>query len=154
MATMANKFEKIFISKAEYMYFLTLSNDERLNYIFGLYESAGFTLMNGSQLTSFFESIHESLSESETMLYDTPMPVEYIEPSANDNRVDVLIDSDNIVIETNSLRGLRVVINQFMETGYILKRDVSCEKMFRKDKVTRYLRVFTIIDRITGICLN
>jgi hypothetical protein len=154
MTTMANKFEKIFISKAEYLYFLTLSDKELLNYIFGLYETVGYTLISGSQLASFFESIHDSLTETDTASYDTQLADEYQEPSATDKRVDVLIDFDNIVIETNSLRGLRVVLNQFMETGYILKRDISSEKMFRKDKVTRYLRVFTIIDRITGICLN
>ena len=65
-----------------------------------------------------------------------------------------MIDDDNIMIEANSLRALRDVINRFIESGYILRRDLALEKSFRKDKVTRYMRVFYIVDQITGICSN
>jgi hypothetical protein len=58
------------------------------------------------------------------------------------------------MIEANSLRAIRVVMNNFMQSGYILQRDKQTEKMFSKDKVTKYIRVFNIIDQITGICFN
>ena len=65
-----------------------------------------------------------------------------------------MIDDQNILIESNNLRAVREVTNHFMESGYILARDRKLEKMFRKDKITRYLRVFTIISQVTTICLN
>ena len=58
------------------------------------------------------------------------------------------------MIESNSFRAVRQVTNKFIESGYIIQRDPATEKMFKKDKVTRYIRVFRIIDFITGICLN
>ena len=70
------------------------------------------------------------------------------------DRVDVMIDDEIIMIEANSLRALRLVKNRFIEAGYILQRDVEQEKMFRKDKVTKYMRIFYIVDQITGICFN
>ena len=65
-----------------------------------------------------------------------------------------MIDDEIIMIEANSLRALRLVKNRFIEAGYILQRDVEQEKMFRKDKVTKYMRIFYIVDQITGICFN
>ena len=68
--------------------------------------------------------------------------------------VDVMIDDENIMIESNSLRALRHVTNKFMESGYMLQRDLATEKLFRKDKTTRYMRVFRIINFTNSICLN
>jgi hypothetical protein len=65
-----------------------------------------------------------------------------------------MIDDENIMIEANSLRAIRIVANRFMQSGYILQRDKQTEKMFSKDKVTKYIRVFYIVDQITGICFN
>ena len=65
-----------------------------------------------------------------------------------------MIDEQNIMIESNSLKALRFVTYKFVECGYIIRRDHAVEKMFRKDKVTRYLRIFRIIDQSAGICLN
>ena len=68
--------------------------------------------------------------------------------------VEVMIDDDTIMIESNSLRAMRHIIYTFAETGYILRRDRDTEKMFKPDKVTRYLRIFKIIDQTSVICLN
>jgi hypothetical protein len=46
------------------------------------------------------------------------------------------------------------VKDRFIEAGYILQRDIEQEKMFRKDKVTKYMRIFYIVDQIAGICFN
>ena len=45
-------------------------------------------------------------------------------------------------------------MTRFIEAGYLISRDKENEKMFKRDKTTRYLRVYSIIDQTTGICLN
>jgi len=65
-----------------------------------------------------------------------------------------MIDNEFIMIESNSLKSIRIVITRFMESGYMLSRDIESEKMFKQDKRTRYLRVYQIIDQTTGICLS
>jgi len=59
-----------------------------------------------------------------------------------------MIDEENILIESNSLKTIRIVIRNFFELGYILRRDPVVEKMFKENKTTRYLRVYTIINQI------
>jgi hypothetical protein len=149
---METKFEKINISKQEYMFFLTLPLQERLNYIFGLYESSAVTTVKAIDLSNFFSAIHETLDEKELEEKDHVQDIKD-QPRSFD-RVDVMIDDEIIMIEANSLRALRLVKNRFIEAGYILQRDVEQEKMFRKDKVTKYMRIFYIVDQITGICFN
>jgi hypothetical protein len=86
------------------------------------------------------------------------MPPEHIYESpeyANDpNRVDVLIDDDNIMIESNSLKAIKHIVYKFAESGYLLRRDFETEKMFKRDKLTKYLRIFHVIDQIPSICTN
>jgi len=147
---METKFEKINITKEEYVFFKTLSLQERLNYMFGLYESSAITQIKSIDLSNFFSAIHSQLEEQEK---EQDAVAEPIEPRSFD-RVDVMIDDEIIMIEANSLRALRLVKNRFIEAGYILQRDVEQEKMFRKDKVTKYMRIFYIVDQITGICFN
>ena len=147
---METKFEKINISKEEYMFFKTLSLQERLNYMFGLYESSAVTQIKAIDLSNFFNVIHEQLHEREKEQETT---IRSDEPRSFD-RVDVMIDDEIIMIEANSLKALRLVKDRFIEAGYILQRDVEQEKMFRKDKVTKYMRIFYIVDQINGICLN
>ena len=65
-----------------------------------------------------------------------------------------MIDDDNIMIESNSLVALRYIVYKFFESGYILSRDKDMEKMFKKDKVTRYMRIFRIVDQVSTICIN
>ena len=147
---METRFEKINISKQEYIFFKTLPTQERLDYMFGLYDSSAVTTIKAIDLSNFFSAIHSQLEEKEKDQEPTPGPTE---PPSFD-RVDVMIDDEIIMIEANSLRALRVVKNRFIEAGYILQRDVEQEKMFRKDKVTKYMRIFYIVDQITGICFN
>jgi hypothetical protein len=132
------------------MFFKTLSLQERLNYMFGLYESSAVTQIKAIDLSNFFNVIHEQLHEREKEQETT---IRSDEPRSFD-RVDVMIDDEIIMIEANSLKALRLVKDRFIEAGYILQRDVEQEKMFRKDKVTKYMRIFYIVDQINGICLN
>jgi hypothetical protein len=147
---METRFEKISISKEEYVFFKTLPLQERLNYMFGLYESSAVTTIKAIDLSNFFSAIHTQLDEQEK---EQELTTKTDEPRSFD-RVDVMIDDEIIMIEANSLRALRLVKNRFIEAGYILQRDVEQEKMFRKDKVTKYMRIFYIVDQITGICFN
>lgn len=147
---METKFEKINISREEYVFFKTLSLQERLNYMFGLYESSAITSIKPIDLSNFFNAIHTQLEEKEK---EQDATIKQDETRSFD-RVDVMIDDEIIMIEANSLRALRSVKDRFIEAGYILQRDVEQEKMFRKDKVTKYMRIFYIVDQITGICFN
>ena len=147
---METRFEKISISKQEYVFFKTLPLQERLNYMFGLYESSAVTTIKAIDLSNFFSAIHTQLEEKEKEQETTTKADE----TRSFDRVDVRIDDEIIMIEANRLRALRLVKNRFIEAGYILQRDIEQEKMFRKDKVTKYMRIFYIVDQITGICFN
>jgi hypothetical protein len=147
---MKTRFENIIVSKEEYMYFISLSKQQRLQYFFDLYDqpTAEYKITS-VDLSNFFSTIHEELEkEPETK------KIEPSETPSKFDRVDVIIDDEIIMIEANSLRALRTVKDRFIEAGYILQRDVEQEKMFRKDKVTKYMRIFYIVDQITGICFN
>lgn len=138
-------FENVILNYSEYSYFKQLPSKDQIHYFFEIYDLHDSIKDNGADsidLKTFFESVHSSLSDDSDMLDDKV------------ERVDVTIDDENIMIESNSLRAVRHVTNKFIESGYIIQRDVAIEKMFKKDKVTRYIRVFRIIDFITGICLN
>ena len=138
-------FDTIVISNLDYNYFAQLDSADKLYYLFDVYE-ANTIKTRSIDLTEFFVDVHNSLQNSN----DT-----YTDIAHNDyDRIDVMIDDQNILIESNNLRAVREVTNHFMESGYILARDRKLEKMFRKDKITRYLRVFTIISQVTTICLN
>jgi hypothetical protein len=144
-------FDEIHVGYPEFEYFNQLPKQDQLQYFFDVYE-AQQSIQNDEglvpNLKSFFESVHSSLDKE-----DMESETSAIEPG-NVQRVDVTIDDENIMIESNSLRAVRHVTNKFIESGYIIQRDPATEKMFKKDKVTRYIRVFRIIDFITGICLN
>ena len=58
------------------------------------------------------------------------------------------------MIESDSLSAVRKVIRKFMESGYIISRDTKMEKLFKPDKVTRYMRVFKIINHASTFSLN
>jgi hypothetical protein len=95
-----------------------------------------------------FDMIKESLSEStqyDERTKELPQGVDYVE---------VLIDDDNIMVESNSIKAIRQIVYRFFESGYILQRDKNMEKMFKRDKITRYLRIFRIIDQVSVICTN
>lgn len=143
-------FENIHVGLPEFEYFNQLPKPDQLQYFFDVYEAQDVIQNDSSlmpNLKSFFESVHSSLNNT-NKTENSEIDSDKIQ------RVDVTIDDENIMIESNSLRAVRHVTNKFIESGYIIQRDPATEKMFKKDKVTRYIRVFRIIDFITGICLN
>lgn len=139
-------FDSMFINYAEYSYFKQLNATDKVLYLFENWDAAN-ARNAGIDLNSVFDLIRDSL--------DSGIDTTEIHRSSDDvEHVDVMIDDENIMIESNSLRATRHIIYKFMESGYILRRDTKMEKVFKKDKVTRYLRVFKIIDQTATICLN
>lgn len=139
-------FDSMFINYAEYSYFKQLNATDKVLYLFETWDAA-IARSAGIDLNSVFELIRESIDSGSTI-------PDNLEAAADIDAVDVMIDDENIMIESNSLRATKHIIYKFMESGYILRRDTKMEKMFKKDKVTRYLRVFKIIDQTATICLN
>ena len=147
---MKNKVEDINVNYSEFAYFSRLSENDRLNYFFQLFE--GKVVKPGLDLKEFFNQ----LDADDTNLNDTTDSYTYDDDDILDSEslVDIMIDNEFIMIESNSLKSIRIVITRFMESGYMLSRDLESEKMFKPDKRTRYLRVYQIIDQTTGICLS
>lgn len=147
---MKNKVEDINVNYSEFAYFSRLSENDRLNYFFQLFE--GEIVKPGLDLKEFFNQ----LDADDTNLNDTTDSYTYDDEDISDSEslVDIMIDNEFIMIESNSLKSIRIVITRFMESGYMLSRDLESEKMFKPDKRTRYLRVYQIIDQTTGICLS
>jgi len=147
---MKNKVEDINVNYSEFAYFSRLSENDRLNYFFQLFE--GEVVKPGLDLKEFFNQ----LDADDTNLNDTTDSYTYDDDDISDSEslVDIMIDNEFIMIESNSLKSIRIVITRFMESGYMLSRDIESEKMFEQDKRTRYLRVYQIIDQTTGICLS
>lgn len=139
---MNNPIDNITVNYAEYNYFKQLTKKERVGFFMELYEAE--ELRNNGLRVMLTELIVESA--------ETKMIPENV--SRDSDFVEVMIDDDTIMIESNSLRAMRHIIYTFAETGYILRRDRDTEKMFKTDKVTKYLRIFKIIDQTSVICLN
>ena len=146
---------KIVITESEWNYIQGLSDSDVLRYMFELYEGET-KIASNVDLAMFFETIRENIVEydEQEMSGHEIFDVSDIASDKNAARVDVMIDNENLMIESDSLKALRLVTYKFVESGYILQRDLLVEKMFRKDKVTKYMRIFYIVDQITGICFN
>lgn len=141
----------ISITYSEYSYFKELSNSDKLQYMFESYESNDMP-NSDLNLSTFFESIKSAIIINHNIEHDTFNDLDnYLD---SDEKVDVTIDDTNIMIETNSLKALRHVSYRFVESGYILQRDRLTEKMFQKDKLTKYIRVFRILNYTSSICSN
>lgn len=145
---MKTTFDNIHVSKFEYNYFAQLDSADQLQYFFDMY-AASTTSAKNLDLTEFFGSIKDAIEDHSISKKDDDVNI----PRDSD-RVDVMIDDQNILIESNSLKAVRHIALQFIEAGYILSRDQDMEKMFRKDKVTRYIRIFKIINQVSTICYN
>jgi len=154
---MATIFNKIFVTKAEYSIIKTMHSSEQMKWLFDAYDSTT-KQTSAMDLSAFFKDVKDELEQ-----YNNSMPIHIEEIDINQNAlpadkhidfVDVMIDDDNIMIESNSLKALRHVKDKFIESGYMLQRDLATEKMFRKDKTTRYIRVFRIINYTSSMCLN
>jgi hypothetical protein len=139
------------VNYAEYSYFKKLPKSQKIQFLFELYESAEIRDSKGIDLGRVFDMIKESLIDSaqyderNKQLQELPKDVDYVE---------VMIDDDNIMVESNSIKAIRQIVYRFFESGYILRRDKDMEKMFKRDKITKYLRIFRIIDQISVICTN
>jgi|TARA_R110000744_G_C19284986_1_gene554011 hypothetical protein len=147
---MKNKVGDINVNYSEFAYFSRLSENDRLNYFFQLFE--GEVVKPGLDLKEFFNQLDSDTTnltdKTDSYTYDSD------DISDSDNLVEIMIDNEFIMIESNSLKSIRIVITRFMESGYMLSRDLESEKMFKQDKRSRFLRVYQIIDQTTGICLN
>ena len=147
---MKKTLEHINIKDAEFNYFITLSPSDQLTYFFELYEAERNVQSGNINLKQFFNNIKESLDNKE----EDSIEIDLTKNDIPDNfsLVDILIDDKRIMIESDSLRAIRKVIRKFMESGYIMSRDFKLEKTFKEDKVTRYMRVFKIINH--GSCFS
>lgn len=151
---MQTLFDKIFIGKAEYSATKLMHSAECLQYLFDIFDATSKQTKN-MDLTAFFTDVQRTLEQyHENILVESHDVVMPAVNSESMDFVDVMIDDHNIMIESNSLRAVRHVTNKFIESGYILQRDFATEKMFRKDKTTRYIRIYRIINFINSMCLN
>ena len=142
-------FENIIVLNAELEYVIGLPLSDRVQYLFELYDLERARKANPNlNLKDFFNE----LEDGEFIPENFPNIEEF--NVGNDHQVDVMIDDQNILIESNSLKALRIIRNRFIENGFILLRDEDTEKMFKKDKFTKYLRVFKIINQTDPICYN
>lgn len=138
-------FDSIVVNYAEYSYFKQLPVASQIDYFFEVYEAAEIR-NTGLDLSKFFNAIKDSFVED-------VIPQQQHAAEDSDN-VDVMIDDRNMMIESNSLKALRYIVYKFIESGYILRRDLNMEKMFKRDKITKYLRIFQIVDQTSSICTN
>ena len=137
-----NILHTIHLNKVQLDYFQELTTDNKVAYLFGLFES---TIQQNTNIdmTSFFKTIEDT--------QDTDIGEIDVEDVIH---VDVMIDDDNILIESDNLKALRMTVRKFFESGYILVRDKEAEKMFKADKVTKYMRIYVIVNYASSICLN
>lgn len=149
---MKNPIHNIYISPSEYSYIVDLTGIEKFKYLVELFDVKEKRDIN---LNEFFESIQSDLNDSENV-YDIPSYNLEHETDAEDDaeRVDVMIDDQHVLIESNSLKNIRVIVKNLFESGYILSRDHGVESMFKTNKVTRYLRVYKITGIVNMMCLN
>lgn len=147
-------FERIYIGKAEYLAVMSMHGSERVRNLFDMFDSTS-KQTRSMDLSAFFSEVQQTLEQyQENLIVETHDALPALEAAENSEFVDVMIDDQNIMIESNSLRAVRHVIYKFAESGYILQRDLATEKIFRKDKTTRYIRIFRIINHVNSICLN
>jgi len=143
---MSNYLDNIEVQLPEYNFFQQLSQNEKFLYITEIYELE--TKKNSEtdiaeNLQTFFDDV------TELQQYDV-----FNTGGESFDKVDVLVDNENLVLESNSLSAVRHIKNRFIDEGYILSRDTEIEKMFKKNKITRYLRVYNIIGRVFHLCYN
>jgi len=156
---MKSLFSNVHIGYSEYEYWRSLGDTEKLQYLFELHHMESFRNDYNANinLNKFFETLNDELQSDNFGAEKEPEEVNFeayeFDLDAQD-RVDVMIDDSNIMIESINLKALRVVSYKFVEAGYILRRDVLLEKVFKKDKVTKYLRIFRIINQVTDLCSN
>ena len=147
---MENLFNEIGILLPEYNFFKTLPGVEKIQYFLEIYDmatcrkDAGPGMLPG--INEFFDEVNDEI--------ENKVEFDRIEFGGNRDRVDIMIDSEHIVIESNSLRAVRKISLRFVDAGYLVGRDKDIEIMFRKSKISRYLRVYKIIGQTACLCYN
>jgi hypothetical protein len=142
---MKSLFEHDIITYSEYEYFKSLAKSDKIKYMFELYETT--LVPQNLNLNMFFETIKSAVLNSKYI------PIVEA-PKVKQSIIDVTIDDEIIMIETDNLKALRTVLWRFVESGYVLRRELNMEKMFRKNKHTKYIRIFQILNRSSSICPN
>lgn len=143
---MSNYLNDINVQLPEFNFFQQLSSSEKFLYLTEIYEletGKNSDINIAENLQTFFDDI------TELQQYDV-----FNTGGDEFDKVDVLVDNENLVLESNSLSAVRQIKNRFMDEGYVLTRDSEIEKMFKKNKLTRYLRVYKIIGRVFHLCYN
>tara|TARA_R100000388_G_C7145378_1_gene111982 strand:- start:67 stop:498 length:432 start_codon:yes stop_codon:yes gene_type:complete len=143
---MNNCLNNIQILLPEFNFFQQLSSSEKFLYLTEIYELETRKASENDiaeNLQTFFEDV------TKLEQYDV-----FNTGGVDFEKVDVLVDNENLVLESNSLSAVRQIKNRFIDEGYILTRDSEIEKMFKKNKLTRYLRVYKIIGRVFYLCYN
>jgi len=143
---MSNYLDNIEVQLPEYNFFQQLDINDKFLYLTEIYElesKKNSDINIAENLETFFEDL------TELQQYDV-----FNNSGSDINKVDVLLDNENIVLESNSLSAVRHIKNRFIDDGYIVVREPEIEKMFKKKKITRYLRVYRIIGRVFHLCYN
>ena len=151
---MENPINKIYVSPAEYSYIVDLTPIEKFKYLLEKFDIESNKDLN---LTQFFTDLADSYTEEDIdnlPKSGSQLSFDEHEESDDPDQVDVMIDDEHILIESNSLKNLRGIVKNFFESGYVLRRDRGVETMFRASKVTKYLRVYKIVDIVNLMCLN
>ena len=151
---MNNIFDNITVRLPELHYFQQLLRKEKIYYFLELYETS--TNSQELQTSGLKEGLQQFFDDLE---FESTNELPYYESydiGSDDhyNRVDILVDNENLVIESNSLKAVRSIKDKFLDCGYLLVRDMDVEKVFRVDKITKYVRVYKIIGRTYHLCLN
>mgnify|MGYP003117131010 CR=1 FL=1 len=151
---MNNIFDNITVRLPELHYFQQLLRKEKIYYFLELYETS--TNSQELQTSGLKEGLQQFFDDLE---FESTNELPYYESydiGSDDhyNRVDILVDNENLVIESNSLKAVRSIKDKFLDCGYLLIRDTDVEKVFRVDKITKYVRVYKIIGRTFHLCLN
>mgnify|MGYP003139136172 CR=1 FL=1 len=151
---MNNVFNNITVRLPELHYFQQLLRKEKIYYFLELFE----TSVNAKEIqtTGIQEGLQQFFDDLQTESSNEMPYYESYDIGSDDhyNRVDILVDNENIVIESNSLKAVRSIKDRFLDCGYLLVRDMDVEKVFRVDKITKYVRVYKIIGRTYHLCLN
>ena len=151
---MNNIFDNITVRLPELHYFQQLLRKEKIYYFLELYETS--TNSQELQTSGLKEGLQQFFDDLEFVSTNELPYYESYDIGSDDhyNRVDILVDNENLVIESNSLKAVRSIKDKFLDCGYLLIRDTDVEKVFRVDKITKYVRVYKIIGRTFHLCLN
>ena len=143
---MNSHLDAIEVQLPEFNFFQQLTSNEKFLYLTEIYDLE--TRKNSDiEITENLQTFFDDITELQQ--YDV------LNTGGEEfDKVDVLVDNENLVLESNSLSAVRQIKNRFMDEGYVLARDSEIEKMFKKNKITRYLRVYKIIGRVFHLCYN